>query len=258
MFGSGRPAPPPPRSDSDVDGVRGRRGRGPREALARRASAAPASAGPASAGPASPVRVRIADSNSFLPSGVPATPGLGPGVSLRTLRRGRSFDPAKHYRRARRAPSSCDPSKRCESRGRRDSQRSPPLSRGSTLSTLALIHPCSGPGVQVARALRIFRVFGTSPSLRRIINPLVASIIPVTNAFVILFVVIGFGPPSARTARSPRGPTVFEMEMEIEIEMDRKGGLYSIHRLRSESSASVRVRAARTASGEPTPRPAGV
>ena len=55
------------------------------------------------------------------------------------------------------------------------------------------------------RALRIFRVFGTAPSLRRIINPLVASIIPVTSAFVILFVVIGFGNPSQSSLSSDLG-----------------------------------------------------
>jgi hypothetical protein len=46
---------------------------------------------------------------------------------------------------------------------------------------------------EVARAMRIFRVFGTAESLRRIISPLVSSIIPVANAFAILFVVLAFG-----------------------------------------------------------------
>ena len=98
--------------------------------------------------------------------------------------------------------------------------------------------PGSGPGVQVARALRIFRVFGTSPSLRRIINPLVASIIPVTNAFVILFVVIGFGPPSARRARSHRGPTVFGRLCSTAPRRNRNGPQ---RRTAQHSSASVRV-----------------
>jgi voltage-gated sodium channel len=46
---------------------------------------------------------------------------------------------------------------------------------------------------EVARAMRIFRVFGTAESLRRIISPLVSSLIPVANAFAILFVVVAFG-----------------------------------------------------------------
>ena len=48
---------------------------------------------------------------------------------------------------------------------------------------------------EIARAMRIFRVFGTAESLRRIINPLIASVIPVANAFVILFVIMAFGAP---------------------------------------------------------------
>ncbi len=71
-------------------------------------------------------------------------------------------------------------------------------------------------GFQIARAMRIFRVFGTvkvlrfvkklfdlfcntygalvciSQSLKRIIDPLVTSFFPVTNAFVVLAVVMGF------------------------------------------------------------------
>ena len=46
----------------------------------------------------------------------------------------------------------------------------------------------------MARAMRILRVFGTAKSLRRIVSPLVASLVPVANAFAILFVIMAFGP----------------------------------------------------------------
>ncbi len=55
---------------------------------------------------------------------------------------------------------------------------------------------------EVARAMRIFRVFGTAESLRRIISPLVSSLIPVANAFAILFVVVAFGAINAPPPRS--------------------------------------------------------
>jgi hypothetical protein len=59
--------------------------------------------------------------------------------------------------------------------------------------SLVTVVPMSPIPTEIARAMRVFRVFGTAQSLRRIVNPLLASIIPVINAFVIVFVVMAFG-----------------------------------------------------------------